>query len=325
MNRTGTLNRIGDRVALRFERRLAHQVGKVWRAITEPAHLAQWFPGKVEIEPVVGGRVGWSFPESDEALPDGTVTAFDPPRLLEFDMPTDQMPRPGPGGIETMRFELSPDDAGCLLVFTHLFADRAGAASFATGWQGCLDGLEDLLAGRPVEDPADFVDQHERYVEAFGLAEGEASETVDGWTVRFERQLMFGVDEVWALLAGADEGEAPPASGGAPPVGMTNPVATAGTVTELDAPRVLQYAAQADGEDMGRVRLELGEGPGGARVVLTHTLPKVGADRVASALAAWHTHLEVLVSALRGQPVCPWPEDRTEELRASYTGRLGAR
>ena len=47
----GTLTTTADgRFALTFERRLAHRPAKVWRAITEPAHLRAWFPAVVEFE-----------------------------------------------------------------------------------------------------------------------------------------------------------------------------------------------------------------------------------------------------------------------------------
>ena len=36
----GTLTRQGDRWTLRFTRRLAHPRKKMWRAVTEPEHLA---------------------------------------------------------------------------------------------------------------------------------------------------------------------------------------------------------------------------------------------------------------------------------------------
>jgi uncharacterized protein YndB with AHSA1/START domain len=39
----GTLETIDGRPALRIERRLAHTVARVWRAVTEPDELAQWF------------------------------------------------------------------------------------------------------------------------------------------------------------------------------------------------------------------------------------------------------------------------------------------
>ncbi|MBV8934055.1 MAG: SRPBCC domain-containing protein, partial [Kutzneria sp.] len=35
---------------LRFERRIAHPPAKVWRAVTDPAEMAHWFPAAVETE-----------------------------------------------------------------------------------------------------------------------------------------------------------------------------------------------------------------------------------------------------------------------------------
>ncbi|UMG93452.1 SRPBCC domain-containing protein [Nocardioides sp. TF02-7] len=46
-DRTGVLLRDGDRVGLRFERRLAHPPEKVWRALTESEHLRHWFPADI--------------------------------------------------------------------------------------------------------------------------------------------------------------------------------------------------------------------------------------------------------------------------------------
>ena len=45
----GELEQRSDgRWRLRFTRALAHPPEKVWRAITEPEHLAQWFPTTIE-------------------------------------------------------------------------------------------------------------------------------------------------------------------------------------------------------------------------------------------------------------------------------------
>src|SRR5215470_16023824 len=43
----GTLTRQGDRWTLTFTRRLAHPREKVWRAVTEPEHLATWYPQEI--------------------------------------------------------------------------------------------------------------------------------------------------------------------------------------------------------------------------------------------------------------------------------------
>ena len=51
----GTLETIDGRPALRFERRLAHSVERVWRAVTEPAELERWFVAAGRLD-ARGGR-----------------------------------------------------------------------------------------------------------------------------------------------------------------------------------------------------------------------------------------------------------------------------
>jgi uncharacterized protein YndB with AHSA1/START domain len=51
-----TLTTIDGRPALRLERRLPHAVERVWRAVTEPAELAQWFVAPVAWGPALGER-----------------------------------------------------------------------------------------------------------------------------------------------------------------------------------------------------------------------------------------------------------------------------
>ena len=50
----GRLVAVGDRFQLRFTRKLPHPPEKVWRALTEPKHLAAWFPTDVEGERAPG-------------------------------------------------------------------------------------------------------------------------------------------------------------------------------------------------------------------------------------------------------------------------------
>src|SRR3954452_13671234 len=104
--------------ALRFERRLPHPIEKVWRAVSEPAELAHWFPCSVEVgELRVGAPVHFVFPGDVAPEMDGEVTALDPPRLLAFTW-----------GEDELRFELEPDGDGCLLRFTDVIGEREKAA-----------------------------------------------------------------------------------------------------------------------------------------------------------------------------------------------------
>jgi uncharacterized protein YndB with AHSA1/START domain len=276
-----TLTTEGGRTVLRMERHLPHPVEKVWRALTEPSELGYWFPSKVELDLTVGGKV--RFIELSDEYPslDGEITDLDPPRLIAYTWDTDHL-----------RWELRADGDGSLLTLTHTFDDRYGASSFASGWTGCLDildlRLDGELAGPENPDgvsPDDlpqglegWASLHERFVQEFGLDDGTVRRTAEGWVVRFERQLVRPVDAVWSLLTGGRE----VAVGAAPPEGFT---------TERIPAALLDYRWPAQGDPAGRVRWELSAGAGGARLVVTHTIPTSLGEYRPTALDAWREHI----------------------------------
>jgi uncharacterized protein YndB with AHSA1/START domain len=164
---------------LRFERRLAHPPERVWRALTEPKELRQWFPTDIEGERRLGARLRFAFRddapkaaempellEHDPADLDGEVTEFDPPRVLAYTW-----------GDEHLRWELEPLPDGCRLALAHTFDERSGiphpagvlrrAARDASGWEVCLDSLEGILKGRQGEPGEQWQPLYERYVEKF--------------------------------------------------------------------------------------------------------------------------------------------------------------
>jgi uncharacterized protein YndB with AHSA1/START domain len=258
---TEELSTDGARSKLRMRRELAHPPEKVWAALVEPDRLAAWFPTSARPELRVGGTVDFG--------PDGTgeITELEPPRVIAYTWATDHL-----------RWEVVPDGAGSVLLLEHSFDDRAGAASFASGWHICIAAMDLALDGRPGVDPGyDHVALHEQFIAQFGLDAGTAETTADGWRVRYERQLVRPADEVWPVL-----------SAQAPPDAVRN-----GQVLEHDAERG------------GRLRWELVEGTGhGARVVLTHT--GSGGDP-ASALSAVNARMKQLVADLSGarEPASP--------------------
>ena len=152
--REGTLVTIDGRPALRFERRLAQPVERVWRAVSEPAELERWFPAAADWTPATG--------ETLEAYGmTGEVTEVDPPRRLAWTF-----------AGERYSFDLIPHDAGCLLIFTHVFDDRSRAAQTAAGWETYLTRLDAHLAGRYLSEEeahAAWEDVHERYAASFGI------------------------------------------------------------------------------------------------------------------------------------------------------------
>ena len=288
-----SLRTVDGRQVLRIERRLTHRPEKVWRAVTEPAHLSQWYPfTATDLDLRVGGTI--RFDDGQGTTFTAVVTELDPPRVFAFsERPPESMPRESD---DLVHIELHPDDDGCLLVFTHVFDDRPAAASYATGWSGCLTALALVLDEKPVDLPPTSIDLYESFVRAFGLAEGSVETTADGWRVRYERQLMRQpVEAVWALLTGA----ADPAVGDPPPPASTLGEARPGVVTAVEAPTLLEYAWPRDDRPAGRVRWELSPGPGGARVVLTQSATGQPSDpSPASAAEACRTHVERLVERL---------------------------
>jgi uncharacterized protein YndB with AHSA1/START domain len=269
---TATLHTTDGRPMLRFERRLRHPVSRVWRAVTDPAELAGWFPFLVEVDQRPGGAMTFTEPKGLVEPSSGTVTAWDPPSVFAFRWRTDEL-----------RFELSADGDGTLLVFTQVFDERAAAATFAAGWELCLAALESGVDGADGAEraPGDWAVWNARYVEEFGLLDGEVRATPDGRELRFEQVLVRPREAVWAALAGPE-----PSVGAELPDGSV-PGAPA-TVTELDPPGALA-AATPDGSG---VRWELTPRDFGMRLVVTHTLP--AGDGVDDLRAAWRKRLAAL-------------------------------
>ncbi len=154
----GSYATIEDQPTLTFERRLSHPVDLVWRAITDPRELENWFPSKVVVEGLrPGAEMTFEFEDMPLDAPSsmgGRVTDFDPPRLFAFYW-----------GEDHLRFELEPvaGASGCVLRLTAALGTRDKAARDAAGWHVCLDSLERRLG----EDGAsgewrDYYDEYRR-------------------------------------------------------------------------------------------------------------------------------------------------------------------
>jgi uncharacterized protein YndB with AHSA1/START domain len=156
----GELEQLDDaRWRLRFTRTLRHPQEKVWQAVTEPEHLAHWFPTTIEGQRAPGARLRFSFPEGEAEPFDGEMTAFEPPRLMEL--------RWGP---DLVRIELRPVPEGTELTLLDTLEERGKAARDGAGWHTCLDALEASLGGGDDARAATggWADVHAQYVERFG-------------------------------------------------------------------------------------------------------------------------------------------------------------
>ena len=158
--RLGTLEQAGTGWRLRFTRELHHPAERVWRAVTEPGHLAAWFPMRIHGEWVAGGPLTFTDPEGRGLEFTGKVLAYQPPSLLEFSW-----------GPDVLRLEIEPRGAGCTLTLLDTFDELGKAARDAAGWHVCLDLLAAHLDGATEPDPPrGWPEVNRDYVQAFGPA-----------------------------------------------------------------------------------------------------------------------------------------------------------
>jgi uncharacterized protein YndB with AHSA1/START domain len=156
----GDLEQLDDgRWQLRFVRALHHPVEKVWRAITEPEHLAHWFPTTIEGGRKAGAPLRFSFPGGQAPPFDGEMLAYEPLSLMELRW-----------GGDIVRLELRPIDDSTELTLRDMLDERGKAARDAAGWHTCLDGLDAHLGGEPGgrESLRTWKDVHPHYVMTFG-------------------------------------------------------------------------------------------------------------------------------------------------------------
>lgn len=267
---------VEGRPTVRVERRYPHPIEKVWRAVTTSEHLGRWFPSPVEIDLRPGGAMRFAAFDGDTGAV-GVVEVVEAPRRLVFTW-----------GSDRLTFELTPDGDGSKFSLVHSFDDRFGAASFATGWELCLAGLRNVLAGEPPPPPDRGVARHEELIHEFGLDRSEVTERDGRWTVRVERQLTCPAEVAWDLWFGTDRdtGEQRSAPGvGEPLTPYMAPDVVIGTMTEVDLHRALAFDVAPTGGPGDHLRLEFGEGTGhGVRVILTVTGSDPGERDAASEL-----------------------------------------
>jgi uncharacterized protein YndB with AHSA1/START domain len=154
----GQLEQVGDRWRLRFTRRLPHPPEKVWRALSEPDHLAAWFPTTVEGDRVEGAKLKFGFPFPGAEPIDGEMLAYRPYTLMELRW-----------GEDNLCFELASSGAATVLTLTVTFLEEGRGARDAAGWHVCLDSLAADLADRePDTSGAAWRPVHADYVRLLG-------------------------------------------------------------------------------------------------------------------------------------------------------------
>jgi uncharacterized protein YndB with AHSA1/START domain len=123
----------GEKWTLILVRELRHPPEKVWRALTDPAHLREWAPFDVDGSLGTIGTVNLTWAGTQQALAT-RVTRADAPRVLEYN---------------DMRWELEASGGGTrLTLWTNI--DRRFISMGAAGWHIAFDVLDRLLGGTPM-------------------------------------------------------------------------------------------------------------------------------------------------------------------------------
>jgi uncharacterized protein YndB with AHSA1/START domain len=158
----GTLTIDGDVATLTYRRRLPFPVEAVWRALTDPQQRRTWF-GPTEIEPRAGGLIEM-VPTEPPAPPEakrmtGRILVWDPPRVFEHEW------RQRIVEDSVVRYELTPDGDGTVLLFTHRGLSPHNARGFAPGSHAFLDRLAAQLAGA---EPPNWNTRYEQLAPLYG-------------------------------------------------------------------------------------------------------------------------------------------------------------
>jgi len=127
----------GEKWKLIVVRELRHPPARVWEALTDPAHLAEWAPFDADRNLSTAGPVTLSTVGAPH-VQQTTVKRAEPPKLLEYSW-----------GTGDLRWELEPVGSGTrLTLWIHIA--RAWVSAGAAGWHICFYVLDQLLAGQPV-------------------------------------------------------------------------------------------------------------------------------------------------------------------------------
>jgi hypothetical protein len=121
-------------VDARPRQRTAPLAGKVWQALTGPAHLREWAPFEADASlGTVGTTVNLAWVRAPTPR-EATMTRAGAPKVLEY---------------SDIRWELEAFGGGTRLALWHNI-DRRFIAMGAAGWHICLDVPDRLLGGTPI-------------------------------------------------------------------------------------------------------------------------------------------------------------------------------
>jgi uncharacterized protein YndB with AHSA1/START domain len=132
-----SIQKDGDKWTLVLVRDLRHPAEKVWKALTDPAHLREWAPFDADRNLGAVGTAKLSWVGAPQAV-ETQVKRAEAPRILEYST-----------GGNDVRWELEPHEGGTRLTLWHNI-DRGFISMGAAGWHVCFDVLDRLLGDQPI-------------------------------------------------------------------------------------------------------------------------------------------------------------------------------
>lgn len=133
------LGAIVDKNTIRFERSLPAEVEMVWKYLSDANYLERW-PGKVNIQPFVGGRVEFKFEVPRQvdgvARVRGLVKSFDAPQAIAYSWVDTQ------SAVQSdVSFKLTGSENETQLVLVHSGLPEDKLAEFLSAWHARFDAL----------------------------------------------------------------------------------------------------------------------------------------------------------------------------------------
>jgi uncharacterized protein YndB with AHSA1/START domain len=182
-----------DDLTIRFERRLAAPLSRVWRAVTDPDEMQAWFPSAVVGERKEGAPLAFPFDDDVADTFEGEVTVWEPERVFAFTWNGDRL-----------RIELAPDGDATRLVFTQTLSHMTEAARTSSGWHHCLANLDAHLGG-PAPDADGWKVLYTEYLGRMGPPMATVRRQV---AFEWERMHHVSPARVWECLTDPKELEA---------------------------------------------------------------------------------------------------------------------
>jgi uncharacterized protein YndB with AHSA1/START domain len=130
---TGTITADG----VRFERLYDATTEELWAALTDPEQLRGWLAhaSRWTLQPGEEWEIRF-----ENGTVDGRVVSVEHGRLLELTWMEER-------GESLLRFEIVPQEQGCLLVLDHSRLGAEVRPGYGAGWQAHLETLAVLLEG----------------------------------------------------------------------------------------------------------------------------------------------------------------------------------